>query len=122
MRQNHLHPTPVKFVGRMKLYEGLFGLVFGGVDPELRMSSPQLFRPTSSLVSRSSAVRRYQAQTMRTVVRQATHTNPAEADRNFLEYFKEENVGTECKPRCGGCLCGKCPLGSKQMSLKDERV
>ena len=22
---------------------------------------------------------------------------------------------------CGGCLFGRCPLGAKQMSLKDER-
>ena len=26
-----------------------------------------------------------------------------------------------CEPKCGGCQCGKCTVGSKQMSLKDER-
>ena len=26
-----------------------------------------------------------------------------------------------CKPKCGGCQCGKCTMGSKQMSLNDKR-
>ena len=121
MRQNHLHPTPLKTVGDMKLYKGVFGLVFGGSDPELEISPSQLFQPASTIVSLSSPIQKHQNHTMRAVVRQATYTNSAKADRDFLDYFKEENIGTECNPRCGGCLCGKCPLGSKQMSLRDER-
>ena len=30
-------------------------------------------------------------------------------------------IGAECKPRCGGCRCGKCATGAKQMSLKDKK-
>ena len=41
--------------------------------------------------------------------------------KDLLAYFKEESIGVECSPRCGNCLCGKCALGSKKMSLSDER-
>ena len=30
-----------------------------------------------------------------------------------------ESLGVECTPRCGGC--GRCPLGAKNYSLKEER-
>ena len=32
-----------------------------------------------------------------------------------------ENIGVTCQPECGGCRCGKCHVGGKEMSLKDER-
>ena len=32
-----------------------------------------------------------------------------------------EGLGVECKPKCGGCKCGKCHLGCKNMTLKEER-
>ena len=38
-----------------------------------------------------------------------------------MDYFKEDNIGVECNPKCGGCRCGQCPVGAKPMSLKDER-
>ena len=39
----------------------------------------------------------------------------------LLDDFKEESIGVECSPRCGGCRCGNCPTGSKQMTIKEER-
>ena len=27
----------------------------------------------------------------------------------------------KCNPRCGSCRCGKCPIGGKQYTLKQER-
>ena len=32
-----------------------------------------------------------------------------------------ENLGIECSPRCGGCKCGKCSLGSKNYTIKEEK-
>lgn len=37
------------------------------------------------------------------------------------DFFSIENLGVECTPRCGGCRCGKCPLGTKDYSLKEEK-
>ena len=30
-------------------------------------------------------------------------------------------MGVECSPKCGGCCCGKCPIGGKQVTTKEER-
>ena len=57
--------------------------------------------------------------TMRATVRNAAQTNVSKSDREFLDFFKEESIGVECSPRCGGCRCGTCATGSKQMSIKN---
>ena len=121
MRQNHLHPNPIKTFGGMKLYKGVFGSVFGGSDPDLEFSSHQLFYPSSSHLAMSTPLRQVQAHTMKSIVKQSSMLSVAKTTREFLDYFKEESIGVECNPRCGGCICGKCPLGAKQMSLRDER-
>ena len=37
------------------------------------------------------------------------------------DFFIIKNLGVECTPRCGGCKCGKCPLGAKNYDLKEEK-
>lgn len=37
------------------------------------------------------------------------------------DFYNLENLGIECTPRCGGCKCGRCPLGSKNYTIKEER-
>ena len=37
------------------------------------------------------------------------------------DFFSTESLGIECTPKCGNCKCGKCPIGSKNYSIKDER-
>ena len=37
------------------------------------------------------------------------------------EYFSVENLGTCCKPRCGGRKCGKCAKGNGNYTLQEER-
>ena len=32
-----------------------------------------------------------------------------------------KNQSGRCHPRCGGCKCGKCPMGSKNFTVKEER-
>ena len=64
----------------------------------------------------------HHSQTMRTLIKDAVFTLSAKADREFLNYFKEESIGVECNPRCGGCKCRKCATGAKQMSIRDERL
>ena len=36
-------------------------------------------------------------------------------------FYDSEAVGVNCTPRCGGCKCGHCTIGSKSYSLKKER-
>ena len=37
------------------------------------------------------------------------------------DFFETESLGVSCTPKCGGCRCGNCHLGSKDYSLKEER-
>ena len=52
--------------------------------------------------------------------RSATLVSSAKSEKEFLNYFKEDNIGVDCNPKCGGYRCGQCPIGAKPMSLKDE--
>jgi len=36
-------------------------------------------------------------------------------------FFEMESLGVMCEPRCGGCKCGRCQPGAKDMSLQEER-
>ena len=44
------------------------------------------------------------------------------SDREILRYFKEEQIGVECSPKCGSCACGKCAIGDQLMSIQEEKA
>ncbi|CAB4009754.1 Hypothetical predicted protein [Paramuricea clavata] len=37
------------------------------------------------------------------------------------DIFDTKSLGVECSPRCGSCRCGRCPIGGKSFTLKEER-
>ena len=37
------------------------------------------------------------------------------------EFFENESLGVNCKPLCGNCKCGRCLIGGKELTLKEER-
>ena len=116
MRRNPHHPRPVKTIGNMTLYEGAFGKVFGGSDKNLMFTLHKTSYPARVL-----EIDRLHIQTMRAAVKSATQVASARTEKDFLDFFKEDNIGVGCNPKCGGCRCGQCPVGAKPMSLKDER-
>ena len=119
MRQNFLHPKPIKTIGGVVLYEGPLGKVFGGSDPDLVFTPYMISYPLS--VHPTTLTNTVHATTMKAVVREASYISPAKTEKEFLEFFHEENIGVECNPRCGGCRSGRCATGAKQMSIKDEK-
>ncbi len=36
-------------------------------------------------------------------------------------FFDIESLGTSCEPKCGNCKCGKCPIGNKMYTIREER-
>ena len=50
---------------------------------------------------------------------EAKHT--AASHRDFLEWWKWDSIGAACEPKCGGCRCGNCQPGGKEMTLAEER-
>ena len=91
----------------MTLYGGLLGKTFSGRDSSLSFQQHVASYP-SKAVPVFSTVRSFKA------IRSIT-------DQEILTMFREDKIGAECNPKCGACACGKCPLGSKTMSIKDER-
>ena len=44
------------------------------------------------------------------------------AKNTMLEkVFCIEEMGVSCIPKCGCCKCGKCPIGGKDFTIKEER-
>ena len=123
MRHNFLHPKPVLSIDGMTLYDGQLGKVLGGSYPDLVFTPFKASYPSSVHILHQSVVSTvHRSNVMRTIVKEAVYTASAKTDREFLNYFKEESIGVECNPRCGGCKCGKCATGAKPMSIKDEKL
>jgi hypothetical protein len=40
---------------------------------------------------------------------------------NLESFFDTEGLGVVCTPKCGSCRCGKCAIGGKDFTLKEER-
>ena len=55
MRNNSIHPLPVKWINKMTLYDVPFGKVFDGCDTELKFEPPVKSCPVSAM--RSSIVK-----------------------------------------------------------------
>ncbi|KAK5920107.1 hypothetical protein CgunFtcFv8_023947 [Champsocephalus gunnari] len=45
----------------------------------------------------------------------------AATNREFLEWWRGDSIGAACEPKCGGCRCGNCQPGGKEMTLAEER-
>ena len=94
MRDNHLHAdTKLKTIGKMSLYEGLLGKVFGGLDPKLRFGQEfkMSFRSTRETIPQVSA------KTLRAALKEVnppaiSQTHTAKTDR------EQENIETENSP------------------------
>ena len=87
------HPVREQAVGHLLLLRNQFGYVIGGSHPQLREATKKLVKNVK--------------------VYQLSH--------KIEDFFSIEGLGIECQPRCGGCKCGKCHPGGKNMTLKEER-
>lgn len=38
-----------------------------------------------------------------------------------MEWWKWDSIGAACEPRCGGCRCGNCQPGGKEITISEER-
>ena len=37
------------------------------------------------------------------------------------KFFTLEQMGVSCTPKCGSCRCGRCPVGGKDFTIKEEK-
>ncbi|KAL1247062.1 hypothetical protein QQF64_022438 [Cirrhinus molitorella] len=128
-REGRLAPQRLQRVGDLVLWDGPLGKIVSGVHPDL-------FEEVEVAAWQSKT---HFAHSMRTVAvkveehfvgRPGGHLeqeNRVEArttaacNKEVLEWLKWDSIGAACDPICGGCRCGKCSPGGKEMSLADEK-
>ena len=89
------HPQREQSSGHLLLLKNRFGRCMGGTHPQIKLANE-----------------RYELSNV-----QVLHISPPSVE----DFYNIENLGIECTPRCGGCKCGRCPLGSKNYTIKEER-
>ena len=93
------HPVRRKVSGHLILMSSEFGgNVIAGSHPNVKYTPGEITQ--ACLQSRNAIV--------------------MHAVRRVESFFEIEGLGVMCEPRCGGCKCGTCQLGGKNMSLKEE--
>ena len=131
-REGRLAPTLMERVGDLVLWDGPLGKTVGG-------SHPALFEKTEVIAHDS---RTHFARSMRTCAienRSSPTLDPASkepsgrgsidpksgrtnmSNREVQEWWRWDSIGAACDPKCGGCRCGKCQPGGKELTLEEER-
>ena len=54
------------------------------------------------------------------LIKDATVCSTSCEVNNLDDVFIRDNLGIACTPKCGGCKCGKCHPGGKDISLQEE--
>ena len=135
-RGNYLHPdVTVKTINGMRLLDGPLGKTLAGVDNSGILGGPSISSNffTSAVIQQPIiSIKEKNVKDCPSQISPDVVTSEVEASilsksllcsssRDFLDYFKMENVGVDCQPRCGNCSCGFCAIGGKLMSIKEER-
>jgi len=87
------HPEKIKSKGHLLLLQNKFGKCLGGAHLMVKERTKVIVQNV-----------------------QISH-----ASISIEEFFSNESLGVSCTPKCGGCRCGECPIGSKQYTLQQER-
>ena len=87
------HPVKVEGVGHLLLMKNRFGHIIAGTHPSVK-------------------------ETARKIVQ---HAVVLHVEAQMDEFHSIESLGVNCYPKCGGCRCGKCHTGGKDMTLVEEK-
>ena len=87
------HPSKLHATEHLLLLENRFGRIIGGRHESIK------------------------EQTMCLVQNASVFKLAAKVD----DFFKVETFGVESNPRCGGCKCGTCHPGGKEMTIQEEQ-
>lgn len=107
------------------MWDGPLGNTVAGSHPVLLEKVPVTAHASRTHFARSmrAAATSYKELTCKTraYMPQATWASTSAVCRDFLEWWRWDSIGAACEPRCGGCRCGRCQPGGKEMTLSEER-
>ncbi|KAL4006302.1 alcohol-forming fatty acyl-CoA reductase [Sarotherodon galilaeus] len=124
-REGRLAPQRMMRCGDLVLWDGPLGKTISGAHPDLfedvevtaRFSSTHFACSMKTESQRVAALRSCYPRPKDSVEVGTTNTSNAEV----IKWLQWDSIGAACDPVCGGCRCGKCAPGGKEMSLADER-
>ena len=131
-REGRLAPQRVKAVGDLVLWESPLGKTVGGAHPDLFEEINVAAHESETHFARSmrTAAVKYEeipaegpfiTESIRLDDTMVEAKYTAASHREFLEWWKWDSIGAACDPKCGGCRCGNCQPGGKEMTLAEER-
>ncbi|XP_049321149.1 uncharacterized protein LOC111193301 [Astyanax mexicanus] len=130
-REGKLAPQRVKIVGDLVLWESPLGKIVGGAHPDLFEEIEVAAHESKTHFARSmrTAAVKYEEKVIQpkeeviwlSQKAMATTVSTAVGSREFLEWWRWDSIGAACEPKCGGCRCGTCQPGGKEMTLAEER-
>lgn len=117
-------------MGDLVLWDGPLGKTVGGTHPDLfekltvsaHMSRTHFARSMrAAAVMYEELVEEFKSPLNLKVSTNALQTFTSTGNRDFLDWWKWESIGSACEPKCGGCRCGNRQPGGKEMTLAEER-
>lgn len=123
-REGRLAPQRVRVIGDLVLWEGPLGKTIGGAHPDLFEDVEMAAHRSKTHFVRSmrtAAVKYEELPEHPGPEKVPLFTATATTTRDFLEWWRWESIGASCEPKCGGCRCGNCQPGGKEMTLAEEK-
>lgn len=120
-REGRLAPQRIKVVGDLVLWEGPLGKTVGGAHPDLCEVVGMALHNSETHFARSMRVTAVKYQEIAKMQESRAQTKATVIGREFLDWWKWDSIGAACEPMCGGCRCGNCQPGGKDMTLSEER-
>lgn len=128
-REGKLAPQRIQVVGDLVLWDGPLGKTVGGTHPDLFEESDMSAHMSKTHFARSmrtAAVRYEERMAMvpgspSPYIQDLKESRTLISNQDFLKWWKWDSIGAACEPRCGGCRCGNCQPGGKEMTLAEER-
>ena len=124
-REGSLAPQRLQRVGDLVLWDGPLGKTVSGVHPDLYENVTVTVQQSKTSFARSMRTMAVRVEELLTKdlqkVNQMEVRKTALTNKEVVDWLKWDSIGAACEPACGGCRCGQCPPGGKEMSLADER-
>ncbi len=132
-KEGQLAPQKIRTVGDLVLWDGPLGKIVAGTHPDLfeEIAVSAHMSRTHFARSMRTAAEKYEElkcidpicppSQQASLMIQPQQFISAATTRDFLEWWRWDSIGAACEPRCGGCRCGNCQPGGKEMTLSEER-